>query len=39
MRQGALRILGTPLDGTHHWGIDDALNIIRIIKHMLAAPT
>jgi inhibitor of KinA sporulation pathway (predicted exonuclease) len=31
----ALEILGLPLDGTHHRGIDDARNIARIAQQLL----
>ncbi|RYZ53122.1 MAG: exonuclease domain-containing protein [Sphingobacteriales bacterium] len=32
---GALNILGLPLEGTHHRGVDDALNIARILSWSL----
>ena len=32
----ALRILNIPLDGTHHRGIDDALNIAKIFRVIFA---
>lgn len=31
----ALKMLGLPLEGTHHRGIDDARNIARIVRAML----
>ena len=31
----ALKILGIPLEGTHHRGKDDALNIAKILKSLL----
>jgi inhibitor of KinA sporulation pathway (predicted exonuclease) len=34
----ALRLLGWPLEGTHHRGIDDARNISRIARLLLAEP-
>jgi inhibitor of KinA sporulation pathway (predicted exonuclease) len=33
----ALRIMGWPLEGTHHRGVDDAWNIARILAHLLSA--
>lgn len=32
---GALNILGLSLDGTHHRGLDDALNISKIVHNIL----
>jgi 3'-5' exoribonuclease 1 len=34
---GALRLLGLPLEGTHHRGIDDARNIARILPYAIKA--
>ena len=31
----ALQIAGLPLEGEHHRGLDDALNIARLLPHML----
>jgi inhibitor of KinA sporulation pathway (predicted exonuclease) len=33
---GALRLLDIPLEGTHHRGIDDAKNIAKILRWILA---
>lgn len=33
--RAALRILGIPLQGTHHRAIDDARNIVKIVRVML----
>lgn len=35
---GALHILGIPLEGTHHRGVDDAKNIAKILYWCLANP-
>jgi inhibitor of KinA sporulation pathway (predicted exonuclease) len=35
----ALRLLGLPLEGTHHRGSDDARNIARIAQVLLPALT
>jgi len=35
----ALRILHIPLEGTHHRGIDDARNIAKIVKKIMADKT
>lgn len=32
---GALELLGLPLEGTHHRGVDDARNIAKILRHLL----
>lgn len=33
---GALELLGVPLEGTHHRGVDDAKNIAKILHWMLS---
>ncbi len=34
---GALGILGIPLEGTHHRGVDDAFNIAKILRWILTS--
>lgn len=33
---GALQLLGIPLEGTHHRGVDDSTNIARILRRILS---